>query len=347
MSSLTMPSINTSARLPTKIVAHEPTKVISRSLSRMALIEAPTPLGSLETYSEHLEFEHPIAIKREDLTSKLYGGNKVRNLEFILSDVLEKKVNSIKTLVPYGSNFAAAIASECRRLSIPLKLYQFMADSNPQTHAHAQFAARHHAELKTHEGRSGPAKALFDYLNDQNSYAITPGGSNILGATGHLRALLEGLEQYRNVFTHNQDPTHIFIGAGTCGNSAGLLAGLTHLRSQTKLVAVRCASPLICNRRKIIRLANQTLSYLGSTERVKPGQLEITEAPAHIKYGVPSPAAILEARKFFDLEKISLDLTYTSKVIAALAHMKRHARIAETDRVLYWHTYSSIAHPMT
>ena len=53
---------------------------------RMA--NTPTPLTPLKNLSERFGFE--ILVKREDMTGCALSGNKIRKLEFIMADVLNK-----------------------------------------------------------------------------------------------------------------------------------------------------------------------------------------------------------------------------------------------------------------
>ena len=316
-------------------------KLGNAQLPHISLLQGVTPIEVLENYAESLKFDYPILIKREDQTSSLYGGNKVRNLEFIIAEAIKQNAKSLKTLIPYGSNFTASLASESQRIGIQVNLHQFVAHKNKQTISHAKYAESHKAKLFTYSGKLGPIRAGTSFLRDTSSFTIAPGGSTTLGASGHLRALLECVNQLRS--TRKELPDFIIVGTGTCGNTAGILAGITMLGLKTKLIGVKCADAIVCNRRRAIKLANQTLAFLGSQQRVAPQQFTLVEAPGHIKYGLPSQIAIAEAKIFTELENIQLDLTYTSKVIATLASLRKTKKLNSKDKVLYWHTYSDKA----
>jgi 1-aminocyclopropane-1-carboxylate deaminase/D-cysteine desulfhydrase-like pyridoxal-dependent ACC family enzyme len=337
-----------SAMIPAQTLpSHQPViveeRIGIRSLSRVCLIAGPTPVHTLEHYGAQIGIDD-LMIKREDLTSPLYGGNKVRNLEFVLADALRQGATAVRTLVPYGSNFTAALASEARHLGLRVHLHQFVAQENTQTHAHARFASDHGAVLRTHRGRFGPIHAALDFTRDREAtYAIAPGASNLFGATAHMRALRETLTQLKE--QGRAAPDVILVGTGTCGNTAGLLAAIRSLKLPTKLIGVRCADPLVCRRSRVLSLASATLRFNGLPEYATKTDFQLVEAPGHLRYGVPSKLAIQAAQEFFELEGLPLDITYTSKVIAALKHLRSQGAIQRRDRVLYWHTYSSRALP--
>ena len=59
---------------------------LAKNLPRLSLGDYPTPVQRLEGLGHD-----NLWIKREDLSSPLYGGNKVRKLEFVLADALRRR----------------------------------------------------------------------------------------------------------------------------------------------------------------------------------------------------------------------------------------------------------------
>ena len=63
-------------------------------LPRVPLCDAPTPLEAAPRIAERLGEKSSgramggLWVKRDDLTSTVYGGNKVRKLEFLLGEAL-------------------------------------------------------------------------------------------------------------------------------------------------------------------------------------------------------------------------------------------------------------------
>lgn len=68
----------------------------------------PTPVQKLNNLSKEIGVKN-LYIKRDDLSSPLYGGNKIRKLEFILGDALKKNKKYLITLGAAGSNYAVAV----------------------------------------------------------------------------------------------------------------------------------------------------------------------------------------------------------------------------------------------
>ena len=57
---------------------------------------SPTPIYRLSRLSSHLGAN--IYIVREDLTGFTIGGNKVRKLDYLIGDAIEKKANTLITM---------------------------------------------------------------------------------------------------------------------------------------------------------------------------------------------------------------------------------------------------------
>lgn len=87
---------------------------------RLKLAHLPTPIQKLERVSAEVGKE--IFIWRDDLTGFTESGNKIRKLEFLLADALEKKAARIITSGGYQSNHTRATTFACRRLGLEVSL---------------------------------------------------------------------------------------------------------------------------------------------------------------------------------------------------------------------------------
>ncbi|MBS7288225.1 MAG: pyridoxal-phosphate dependent enzyme [Candidatus Freyarchaeota archaeon] len=66
-----------------------------------------TPVHKLEKLGKELGLSE-LWVKRDDMTSDVYGGNKPRKLEFLLADVLRQKKAKVITYGGAGSNHCLA-----------------------------------------------------------------------------------------------------------------------------------------------------------------------------------------------------------------------------------------------
>ena len=96
----------------------------------VSLAELPTPVQKLDALGEEIGLDH-LYIKRDDLAGKIYGGNKIRKLDFILGNVLRTKAKEVLTFGFAGSNHALATAIYAQQVglrSISMLMPQYNAD---------------------------------------------------------------------------------------------------------------------------------------------------------------------------------------------------------------------------
>ncbi|MEG1799105.1 MAG: pyridoxal-phosphate dependent enzyme, partial [Synergistaceae bacterium] len=84
--------------------------------ARIKLGVLPTPFYKLENLSKKLGKN--IYIKRDDMTGVSLGGNKVRKLEFLLADAMEKGCDYVLTTGGAQSNHAMLTAACANRLGM-------------------------------------------------------------------------------------------------------------------------------------------------------------------------------------------------------------------------------------
>ncbi len=308
-----------------------------------------TPLTPGPTHVHRLSeigfrYSHPaLYVKREDATDSVYGGNKVRNLEFLLGRAQARNKKNVITIAPVGSNFVAALAAQAKKLNLGVEVMHFSPVSTPQTHAHFCFSQAQGMKATVFPGRLGTIPAVLMLAFRQTSTFlrhaewIAPGGSSPTGALGHLNALFELKEQIDAGLV--PAPDVIVVGAGTCGTMAGLTVGIALAGLNTKLIGVRCVDRLVCHRRAIARLANRLFALVQSAKRVSAADITLITPQAHEAYGVLNQTGRNAMRLFREEEDIELDTTYTAKVASFLT-ASLEAGEFRGKKVLYWHTFS-------
>lgn len=88
---------------------------------RVKLAEAPTPLDEVPRLAGHLGLSR-LFVKRDDLTGLALGGNKTRNYEFRLAEVLDEGADSVIMYVDLLSNSQRQLAAACSQLGLDLYL---------------------------------------------------------------------------------------------------------------------------------------------------------------------------------------------------------------------------------
>lgn len=328
--------------------------VFGEKLAPISLGIFPTPVQQLVHMGDTLGCAQ-LYIKRDDMSGgvdrngqRLFGGNKVRKLEFLLSDALNNGAKSVLTLGCAGSNHVVATAAYAQHLGlrciIPLK---------PQPNAHVvrrNLLLMHHygAELSLSPDSSArDEKTIRSFFSSKHTfgdypYFIPTGGSCPKGVVGFVNAALELKEQIdQHVLP---EPDRIYVPAGSFGTAAGLLLGIKAANMKTKLVAV-CVEPEEtpgCAVREIKRLFVKTNQLLSSLDDSFP-QYDYTSEDITIEYdfagdeyGLFTQEGINAIKQLRMVEGINLDGTYSGKAFAALIHdMRKHSN----EVILFWHTF--------
>ncbi|MBI4768165.1 MAG: pyridoxal-phosphate dependent enzyme [Deltaproteobacteria bacterium] len=312
----------------------------------MSLAALPTPVAKLDNLGKMVG-HHNLWIKRDDKSSDIYGGNKVRKLEFILADALRRGCKWVITYGGIGTNHGLATTIHARRLGLKTALVLIR---QPLTdHVQENLLLDHHFGAEIHYAPSNLRGALQTagiYLRHGKVYFIPPGGSSVLGSLGYVNAALELKKQIDDGLL--PEPEYIFCALGSKGTLAGLMLGTRLSGMKTKVVGVRVAMEWVTDTHKTVRLINRLVSLMRKYDKEVPplkftmDDLMITHDFLGAEYG----AVTQEGEQALDLmertEGIRLDLTYTAKTMAAmLDFIKKHPEVGKTP-ILFWDTYNSV-----
>lgn len=319
----------------------------TRSLAHVQLADLPTPVESLDRLGSEIGIGE-LWVKRDDLTASLYGGNKVRKLEFLLADARSEARERVWTVGGIGSHHVLATALYARELGLTPHALHF---PQPVTD-HVRDVLRALSTTRPRLDLVGSKHTLpFEMLKQKvkewlsridDPYYIPGGGSAPLGALGYVNAALELARQVDN--GELPAPDVIFVAAGTCGTLAGLKLGVELADLPSEVLGVRVVDKVVTNPVIAANLANNTAELLEDcgieTPSFSPGDIEILDDHFGDGYGVATQEgreAMERVEEFADFE---LDPTYTAKTFAGLM---QHAETTPqpTRNVLYWHTLSS------
>ena len=319
------------------------------SLPHVSLATLPTPVEAWRALGQELGLSKLYG-KRDDRSGQLYGGNKVRKLEFLLGEVLAQGRREVITIGAVGSNHVLATCLYARALGLspaaqhyPQPMTQHVVDN-----LRALSTTRPELRLLGH-----PAALPFElfrerlkaWLKERPQLAYIPaGGSSGVGALGYVSAAFELAAQVER--GELPEPEAIFVTAGTCGTVAGLALGLRMAKLRSRVIGVRVVDRVVCNQANITRLITQCIQRLrevGVHPLPQAAQCQVTLLHDHFgaAYGVPTAEGIHAMRLAHERQGVSLDPTYTSKTMAALI-AQRHALKLRDEAVLFWHTLSSV-----
>ncbi|MCP4763875.1 MAG: pyridoxal-phosphate dependent enzyme [archaeon] len=320
-------------------------------LKKLPRIEFVTssPVQKLTGLENELEF-NGIWIKRDDLNSKKYGGNKVRKYEYILGDAINKKKKKIVTIGSIGSNQCVGNSILCREFNLESVVFITKESNSKLCQRQLKLMKYFDSKIIYHDSYFSTGLAVFMYLLTHNkTYFIFAGASNPLGTIGFINAIFELKEQINN--KEVPEPDYIFVVAASTGTAAGLTLGCILAGLKTNVHGIAVSAKWLCYEEKITKIAIKTWKYLKKFDPSLPILTKkMIEDRFHFnsdffggEYGKPTP----EGREAVDMIKksddISFDLTYTGKALAGLIAFVRKKRAEISGKnILFWNTLNGV-----
>lgn len=302
-----------------------------------SLAKLPTPVGKLPMLGKQLSHDQ-LFMKRDDLSGLVYGGNKIRKLEFLLGEALEQGAKAVITYGAVGSNHALATAVCCRQLG--LKAICILAPQETSRHVRKNLLLQQAvgAELLLVDNFSEFSNVTAEIsrrcaeCDGVAPYIIPAGGTNAVGALGFVNAAVEMAEQIR--------PDVIYVPMGTGGTLAGLLTGLLLTDCKPRIEAIRVVERAFRDETHIKALCDELCEKIGIQERVAPEDIVIRDDFFGPGYGIATAESREAIEVFQSLELVYLENTYTGKTVAALLYDLRSGTL-DGQTVLYWNTLNS------
>ena len=318
-------------------------------LPYISLGEFPTPVERLNRLGQDIGVEH-LYMKRDDLSGKVYGGNKVRKLEFLLGRAKRDRAKGVLTFGYAGSNHALATAIYGQQLG--LKTISMLL---PQPNAHyvrRNLLMGYHCGAELHQYRNkvllimgtvcqlACKKLRYHYFPQ----IIAHGGSSPLGVIGFVNAALELKQQVTE--GEIPEPDLIYVALGSMGTAVGLMLGLKVANLKSRVISVRVIDEGFANVGKMVKLFHKTNTFLHSLAPTFPkfdlraGDIDIRHEFFGEQYGLFTEEGMAAVARMKETEGLKLDGTYTGKALAALIDDAGKQALRD-KRVLFWNTYNS------
>jgi len=295
------------------------------SLPQLELCAGPTRVERLDTVSFDTGAE--LWAKRDDESATLYGGNKVRKLEWILAQAKARGCRTLVTAGALGSHHVLATATWGREHGMQTRAILVPQPWTPHVEQNLR-ALLATGAIVTPIKNLGflPAamarEVVLRRLKGDRPQRIELGGSCPTGALGYVEAGLEIAEQV----DHGEcpEPEFIYVALGTGGTAAGLAIGLAAAGFTTRVVGVRVTESKVINTLTLRMLVRGTARRLRALDPSFPAVAKAAFELIQIDnryfgdgYGTPhaGAAAAMEAAA---RDGIRLDQTYTGRAFAAM-----------------------------
>ncbi len=318
-------------------------------LPRVALADLPTPVQRLERFGEAVGHD-AVYVKRDDVSGKLYGGNKVRKLEFLLGHARDIGAGEVMTFGCVGSNHATATAIYANDLgmkSISMLLPQPNAHTVRQNLLMSYCSgAELHAYANSRSLKAGVAYQLARHrLRTGKTPVIIPaGGSSPLGAIGFVNAGFELKEQVDAGLL--PEPHLVYVAAGTTGTAVGLMIGFRAAGLASRVVMVRVTGEEFVNAPRTLALLHDTVALLRDRDPSFPAlafdasDILMRHDCYGEQYALYTEASVAATRLLRETESVKLEGTYTGKALAALILDARSGALRDRT-ALFWNTYNA------
>lgn len=326
---------------------------LATTVSHISLGDFPTPVIYCPTIGQTMGVQ--LYVKNDGATgkdkgqgNKLFGGNKVRHLEFLLADAKAQKASAVITTGAAGSNHALATALYAQLVGLqPICLLTHQANAanvqrNLLLHAYYGIELRYCSSAQIQRLGIWGECLRQKQLNNKFPYFIPLGGACPCGVLGFVNAAFELKEQI--AAGQLPEPDRIYIACGSAGSAAGLLLGIkaAGLKSMLVPVAIKPHMDVTEVPQKIVRLVQEANQLLHEADATFPlvaisiDDIRVLEEYAGTDYGVFTPEAKQAIILFQAAEGIRLDGTYTGKAAAGmLADAKNHP----DQVILFWDTF--------
>jgi 1-aminocyclopropane-1-carboxylate deaminase/D-cysteine desulfhydrase-like pyridoxal-dependent ACC family enzyme len=324
------------------------------TIPRVPLATLPTPVERFPELPEGREAAE-LWVKRDDLTSRRYGGNKVRKLEWLLGDAQARGCTVVVTTGAFGSNHVLATATHAGDLGLRVEAVMLPQPWTPHVETNLRAGVGRGAALAPARSYAGVAARMLSRAaglrrRGERAYLVPPGGSSSVGVLGYVEA---GLELAAQIDAGElPEPDEIVVAFGSGGTLVGLSLGLSAAGLTVPVVGVRVTDGYLVARPVLGALARRANRRLRQRDPRFPDvagpslrRFRVEHGFFGSGYGQPSREGAEATALARELGQLTLDPTYTSKAFAAaLASARTTAEVGPPHRrrrVLYWHTLSS------
>lgn len=277
-------------------------------------------------------------IKRDDQTGLAGGGNKTRKLEYLVAAARAQGCDHLITTGAPQSNHCRQTAAAAARSGMGCSL---VLRGDPPAALNGNLLLDRLLGAHIYWTGERPAAEVIAEVKRQQTalgrtpYVIPVGGSNVVGATAYVQAMLE-LQTQLDAARLNVD--FIVFATSSGGTQAGLVLGAHVAGFSGKVLGISVDHPADTVRTGVASLITATATHLGLRSPSLAHAVEVNDEYAEPGYAVLTEiereAIMLTAQQ----EGILLDPVYTGRAMGALIDLIRWGAFTRRQRVLFWHT---------
>jgi 1-aminocyclopropane-1-carboxylate deaminase/D-cysteine desulfhydrase-like pyridoxal-dependent ACC family enzyme len=311
---------------------------------RFPLTAYPSPLQRAERLEQALRDEGAprvprIYLKRDDLLGLALGGNKIRNLEFLIGDALARGATDLITAGRQQSNHCRLTAAACAKAG--LRSHLVLTGAPPARLTGNLLLTKLLGGRIYYTGNDDRdlRQAWVNYLTPTfamfgaRAYVIGVGGSSVRGAMGHVLLAQELMRQCDEIGIR---PAAIALATATGGTQAGLVAGLRKLGRPVDVIGFAVAKSARELTDDVTALSRDVSGEIGLT--VDAAAINVDGRALGGGYGDPTAEAQAAIELLARTEAVVADPVYTGKGLAGMLALIREGSFAPDDTIVFVHT---------
>ena len=311
-------------------------------IPRVGLAQLPTPLEPLPRLTAELGGPR-LWVKREDCTGLGFGGNKLRKLDYVLSEALAAEADTLVSGGVVQSNSQRQVAAAAAKLGLACHLVVYegrVVPPSPDYHLSGNallnrlFGAKIEKAPWTGERNAAiEARAAELEAQGRKPFVVPYGVSNARGALAYASTIVEIARQSAAAgFT----PSAVVHCSGSGGTQAGLVLGARAALSRTRILGIDIDAEPARVEADVLRYGQEAAALLQIP--FEPADVEVVAGHAGPAYGVPHAATLEAIRLAGRLEALVLDPVYSGKGLAGLIALIREGRWRANEDVVFLHS---------
>ncbi len=308
---------------------------------KLKLGNFPTKIERLEKLSTMLK-EH-IFIKRDDQTGTEISGNKIRKLEYSISEAINNDCDTLITCGGIQSNHARATAAAGIKLGLK-SILVLKSDDKPEVEGNYLLDRIMGADVRiiSSEDYKNRRQEIMEEIVEElkekgrKGYIIPEGASNGIGTFGYVNCFNEILEQEKELGI-TFDTIVATVGSG--GTFAGLYLGNKITGSNKKIVGINITDTAEIFKNRVCSILEEAKTYIPHKD------FEITKEDMFIIDGYVGDGYALSRTEeleficdFAEAEGIILDPVYTGKAMKGLYSELKKGTFSDSNNILFIHT---------
>lgn len=333
-----------------------------KEIAKVQLGFFPTPFYRLNHISEDLGVN--LYIKRDDFSGmSLFGGNKIRKLEYLLGDAVRKGCDTVFTYGATQSNHAMQTVTACRRLGLTPILYLVALVRPDENDIRSNLlldkilgAEIHIVEQQEGETEEEAEERSFVMAREHAAkleaeghkcYDVPMGGANPIGSAAFVEGYLELQKQLQAM---NVQMDYLFHATGTGGTMAGLVAGRAAYEEtfseahHAEIISINVShKDQKAYHQKCTDMGNQALELMGYGARIRPEDFHTELGYYAPGYEMPNEGATAAIKYLAEKEGLLVDPVYTGKAFAGMLDFIRTEKVPKGSHVVFWHTGGATA----